>query len=86
MSSSFSDPLEVQGLAHFLEHMVFMGSERFPGEDEFDEFVSSHGGYTNAHTDAEETCYIFEIQVRAVGAVASLAVASLTVSVSMFEE
>ena len=40
MSSSFSDPLEVQGLAHFLEHMVFMGSERFPGEDEFDEFVN----------------------------------------------
>jgi hypothetical protein len=43
--------------------MVFMGSDRYPGEDEFDEFVSSHGGYTNAHTDAEETCYVFEIQV-----------------------
>lgn len=40
-----------------------MGSQRYPGEDEFDEFVSSHGGYTNAHTDAEETCFLFEVQV-----------------------
>lgn len=62
-ASSFSDPSHVQGLAHFLEHMVFMGSQRYPGEDEFDEFVSSHGGYTNAHTDAEETCFLFEVQV-----------------------
>jgi len=27
---SFSDPPEVQGMAHFLEHMVFMGSEKYP--------------------------------------------------------
>ncbi len=28
---SFSDPLELQGLAHFLEHMLFMGTKKFPG-------------------------------------------------------
>lgn len=27
---SFSDPPEIQGLAHFLEHMIFMGSEKYP--------------------------------------------------------
>ena len=27
---SFSDPPEVPGLAHFLEHMVFMGSKKYP--------------------------------------------------------
>lgn len=27
---SFSDPSEIQGLAHFLEHMIFMGSEKYP--------------------------------------------------------
>lgn len=27
---SFSDPPEIPGLAHFLEHMVFMGSEKYP--------------------------------------------------------
>lgn len=58
---SFSDPTEAQGLAHFLEHMVFMGSEAFPKEEEFDDFVSRCGGYTNAHTDAEQTCYVFEV-------------------------
>lgn len=31
---SFSDPPEAQGLAHFLEHMLFMGSTEFPDENE----------------------------------------------------
>lgn len=36
---SFSDPKEVPGMAHFLEHMVFMGSEKFPEENDFDSFI-----------------------------------------------
>ncbi|KAJ8928147.1 hypothetical protein NQ314_019327 [Rhamnusium bicolor] len=36
---SFSDPKEVPGMAHFLEHMVFMGSEKFPAENDFDSFI-----------------------------------------------
>ena len=36
---SFSDPEDLPGLAHFLEHMVFMGSEKFPEENAFDEFL-----------------------------------------------
>ncbi|KAL5823885.1 hypothetical protein ACOSQ4_021785 [Xanthoceras sorbifolium] len=31
---SFLDPVEAQGLAHFLEHMLFMGSTEFPDENE----------------------------------------------------
>ncbi|PRQ55278.1 putative nardilysin [Rosa chinensis] len=31
---SFSDPPEAQGLAHSLEHMLFMGSTEFPDENE----------------------------------------------------
>lgn len=27
---TFSDPPEIQGLAHLLEHMIFMGSEKYP--------------------------------------------------------
>lgn len=37
------------------EHMVFMGSTRFPGENELDEYVSSHGGCVNAYTELEAT-------------------------------
>lgn len=58
---SFSDPFEAQGLAHFLEHMLFMGSEQFPDENEFDKYMSKHGGSSNAYTEAEHTCYHFEV-------------------------
>lgn len=36
---SFSDPPDIPGLAHFLEHMVFMGSKKHPQENGFDEFI-----------------------------------------------
>jgi len=57
---SFSDPEDVPGLAHFLEHMVFMGSKKFPEENGFDQFIAKHGGYDNASTDTETTVFYFE--------------------------
>ncbi|KAK8307098.1 hypothetical protein V6Z12_D03G171100 [Gossypium hirsutum] len=59
---SFSDPPEAQGLAHFLEHMLFMGSTEFPDENEYDNYLSKHGGSSNAYTEAEHTCYHFEVE------------------------
>ncbi|KAG5514987.1 hypothetical protein RHGRI_036132 [Rhododendron griersonianum] len=59
---SFSDPFEAQGLAHFLEHMLFMGSTDFPDENEYDRFLSKHGGSSNAYTEAEHTCYHFDVK------------------------
>ncbi|GAB2274251.1 hypothetical protein Dimus_009016 [Dionaea muscipula] len=59
---SFSDPLEAQGLAHFLEHMLFMGSTEFPDENEYDSYLSKHGGSSNAYTEVEHTCYYFEVK------------------------
>lgn len=41
-----------QGLSHYLEHMLFMGSERFPDENDYDAFLSAHGGSSNAMTEA----------------------------------
>ncbi|XP_016977512.1 nardilysin [Drosophila rhopaloa] len=58
---SFSEPRKYQGLAHFVEHMIFMGSEKFPVENEFDSFVTKSGGFSNAHTENEETCFYFEV-------------------------
>lgn len=58
---SFSDPYEAQGLAHFLEHMLFMGSAKFPDENEYDSYLSKHGGSSNAYTETEHTCYHFEV-------------------------
>ncbi|KAG7261497.1 hypothetical protein CRUP_011914, partial [Coryphaenoides rupestris] len=54
---SFSDPDDLPGLAHFLEHMVFMGSEKYPTENGFDVFLNKHGGSDNASTDCERTVF-----------------------------
>lgn len=58
---SWYDPKDIQGLSHFLEHMIFMGSEKFPKENEFDEFVSTNGGSDNALTECEYTMFYFDI-------------------------
>ena len=46
------------GLAHFLEHMAFNGSEHFHGEGHrIDDYLDSKG-YNNAYTNFTETVYI----------------------------
>ena len=57
----FHEPGHVGGLAHFCEHMLFMGSEKYPDENEFTAFVSKHSGSDNAHTDNHVTVYSFDI-------------------------
>mmetsp|Transcript_11475 Transcript_11475/g.13165 ORF Transcript_11475/g.13165 Transcript_11475/m.13165 type:complete len:1018 (+) Transcript_11475:130-3183(+) len=58
---SFSDPEECPGLAHFLEHMLFMGTEKYPDENGYSKFLADNGGYSNAYTADEETNYQFEV-------------------------
>lgn len=52
-----SDPRSLPGLAHFCEHMLFMGSEKYPGENEFKKYLSQHGGRSNAATSLHWTYY-----------------------------
>ena len=59
---SFHDPEGRPGLAHFLEHMLFIGTEKYPEPDGYFNFVQSHGGNANAYTDSEHTNYFFDIQ------------------------
>ncbi len=49
------------GMAHFLEHMVFMGSSKYPEENNFMDSVISNGGKTNAFTADDHTSYYFSI-------------------------
>lgn len=58
---SYQDPQEFQGLAHFHEHMLFLGTERFPLEDEYESFLSTHGGSSNAFTADEDTNFFFDV-------------------------
>lgn len=58
----YDEPAEYPGLAHFLEHMLFIGTRKYPEVDGYQQFVSTHGGQSNAYTSAEHTNYFFEIQ------------------------
>ena len=55
------DPKEFQGLAHFLEHMLFMGSEKYPKNKEYSEYITGNGGSSNAYTGMGNTNYHFDV-------------------------
>ncbi|KAI8924023.1 Metalloenzyme, LuxS/M16 peptidase-like protein [Entophlyctis helioformis] len=60
------DPADVAGLAHFCEHLCecwlrACGTEKYPVENAYSQFLSEHGGYSNAFTSAEDTNYYFEV-------------------------
>ena len=58
---SWADPPEVQGLAHFLEHLLFMGTAKYPAENHYDAFLQKHGGSSNAYTECEYTVFHFDV-------------------------
>ena len=58
---SGSDPEGREGLAHFLEHMLFLGTEKYPNSAEYKEFMAAHGGGDNAYTSYDHTNYFFDI-------------------------
>lgn len=58
---SKNNPASQLGLAHYLEHMLFLGSKRYPTINEYSKFMSQNGGYTNAYTAQDNTVYGFEV-------------------------
>ncbi|GAA5941905.1 uncharacterized protein JCM15063_000815 [Sporobolomyces koalae] len=56
-----SDPEDLQGLAHFCEHLMFMGTEKYPKENDYTEFLTQHSGSSNAFTGMDQTCYFFDV-------------------------
>ncbi|XP_072413834.1 insulin-degrading enzyme isoform X1 [Chiloscyllium punctatum] len=58
---SLADPKEIPGLAHFCEHMLFLGTEKYPKENEYSQFLSEHAGSSNAFTSGEHTNYYFDV-------------------------
>ncbi len=58
---SIDDPDSQPGLAHYLEHMLFLGSESYPGPEEYQSFITANGGQTNAATGYTSTTYMMEV-------------------------
>mmetsp|Transcript_123470 Transcript_123470/g.360572 ORF Transcript_123470/g.360572 Transcript_123470/m.360572 type:complete len:1001 (-) Transcript_123470:106-3108(-) len=60
-AGSYYDPPELPGLAHFCEHLLFLGTAKYPDATEWDRFMARHGGSNNAYTAAERTVYFNEV-------------------------
>ncbi|KAI4457948.1 nardilysin [Holotrichia oblita] len=56
-----SDPDNIPGLAHFCEHMLFLGTKKYPDENDYHKFLSEHGGSSNASTTTDHTNYYFDV-------------------------
>ena len=57
-----SDPEAYPGMAHYLEHMLFMGSAQYPEPDGFMAFTAEHGGMSNAYTGLDITNYMMSVE------------------------
>ncbi|KAF9547358.1 Insulinase (Peptidase M16) [Mortierella hygrophila] len=56
-----SDPDNLQGLAHYLEHLLFLGTDKYPRENEYKDFLAQHAGKSNASTSLDNTNFHFEV-------------------------
>jgi len=59
--SAFEGPDLGSGLSHFLEHMMFSGTKRFPGHTEIADRVNALGGNLNAFTSQDQTFYYINL-------------------------
>ncbi|RME04359.1 MAG: hypothetical protein D6805_03300 [Planctomycetota bacterium] len=58
---SLADPPQRMGLAHFLEHMLFLATKKYPRLNSYGEFLKARGGYSNAYTATDHTNYHFQV-------------------------
>ena len=58
---NFQDPVNQQGLAHLLEHMLFLGTKKYPEAGNYQSFINNHGGSHNAYTSTDTTNFYFDI-------------------------
>lgn len=65
LRGSYDEPANRPGLAHFLEHMLFIGTKKYPELDGYQSFLATHGGSSNAYTAGDHTNYFFDVQPEA---------------------
>lgn len=61
-SGSANEPKKFHGLAHLLEHVIFLGCKEFPEQDSFSQFISNNGGSDNGRTSLDYTFFDFNIE------------------------
>ncbi len=63
---------ELAGISHFLEHILFRGTQSHPTSFQLERAFEAIGGAVNASTDAESTCYHSRLHPRHIGEGAAL--------------
>lgn len=64
LAGSRVESRERWGVAHFMEHVTFKGTQHFPTTREVSEAIEGCGGHCNAATDRESTVYWARLPVR----------------------
>lgn len=59
-TGSRNETIETGGISHFIEHMLFKGTDRFEAKDIAEQF-DAIGGNVNAFTSKEYTCYYAKV-------------------------
>ena len=68
-----------KGLAHFCEHMLFLGSKTYPDGKLFDNTLKQYSGLNNAFTGYDRTGYFFDVDNNGF-------LSSLKIFAAMFDE
>lgn len=58
---SYQEPNGFGGLAHYLEHMLFLGTKSYPKVGDYSVFLSRNGGFDNAYTQVDHTNYMMTV-------------------------
>ncbi|KXS19755.1 putative ptr insulinase family/protease III [Gonapodya prolifera JEL478] len=64
-TGSWRDEKQYEGTAHFLEHMLFLGTEKYPKEYEYERYITDNNGNMNAYTSSDHSLYYFEVTPKA---------------------
>ncbi|HVQ43625.1 MAG TPA: pitrilysin family protein [Candidatus Saccharimonadia bacterium] len=62
--SRFEEFTKNGGVSHFLEHLLFKGSQKYPSAQIIAETVDAVGGYNNAYTTEDVTSYYIKVPAR----------------------
>ena len=81
---SINETPQQAGLSHFIEHLVFKGTKNYPKNTQIIENIENMGGYVNAATSKEYTCFYIDIQKD--GYIEAIKMLSDMVTNPLFEE
>jgi protease-3 len=56
-AGQYNSPRQYRGLAHYLEHCLFLGSQKYPTPEQLMQFAETNQGYANAFTANDNTNY-----------------------------